>query len=82
MKRSATRNVTLKIRRKILEYMKPMCDEYDLQIIKENYFEKKPSFTRLGSGVRSVLDMVSQMVTHVHAGELQEAFLKDMKTRK
>ena len=69
----------LKIRRKILEYMEPMCDKYDLEIIKENYFEKKPSFSRLGSGVRSVLEMVSQMVTHVHTGELQKAFREDMK---
>ena len=82
MKRSATRNVALKIRRKILEYMKPMCDEYDLQIIKENYFEKKPSFARLGSGVRSVLDMVTQIVTHLYTQELQEALHEDMKKGK
>ena len=77
------KKVIRKIKKRILNDMKIFCDGNDIDIIRENFEVKKPSYSRLGKGITHILeDIVTPMICNAYYDELREAVAKDLSKEK
>ena len=68
-----------KIKERILSDMELFCDDVDIDIIRENFEFKQPSYNRLGKGVTHILeDIVTPMICSAYYEELRDALVKDL----
>ena len=88
VKRTNLWKVNAKIKRRIIADVREMfkdsggLSKMDEKIIRENYEFKTREWNTLGAGMRSVIErVISPCIIHAHAGELQEAIIKDVEAK-